>query len=289
MTLWRLLCRPERFVLAWHESILTMAEPDFFGCDIKLHRVRENVDALYHDVLERVGWHGPTNAVTVGMDFNSEMTEYHLWVESVPRELVTYWGVLIGEALHNIRSALDHLAWQLVITGSDPSPRRPSDVQFPIYDTSTKFDRNVDRRLPGVIDDYRTLIKGLQPYERGKLPEFQRYGAPLGRLARLSNRDKHQVVTPVLLVGEYRPRFECERDCVIRDVIVDEGPLKVGAEFPIVRVLIETTGTQPQMAVKGKMSFQIALEDGQAAPVALTEIAGEAYRAVSIVSRVGVW
>jgi hypothetical protein len=34
------------------------------------------------------------------------------------------WGLVVGDVLHNLRSALDHLAWQLVLAnGKSPTSR----------------------------------------------------------------------------------------------------------------------------------------------------------------------
>ena len=40
------------------------------------------------------------------------------------------WAVILGDAVHNLRSALDHLIWQLVLldTGKDGS----NEHQFPV-------------------------------------------------------------------------------------------------------------------------------------------------------------
>ena len=48
------------------------------------------------------------------------------------------WGVLIGEILHNLRSALDHLIWQLVIleTGAPPTTTKTA---FPIFETAAGY------------------------------------------------------------------------------------------------------------------------------------------------------
>src|SRR5207244_1309840 len=58
-----------------------------------------------------------------------------------------------GDILHNYRSVLDHIAWELVSHGSSwplKDDRAREGVQFPTYDTALKFDENIARRLPGV-------------------------------------------------------------------------------------------------------------------------------------------
>jgi hypothetical protein len=109
-------------------------------------------------------------------------------------------GPIVGDYIQNLRSALDHLAWGMVQNGS-PRGYNPKVVQFPIYSIgrTTKtgqskprtFNSEYKRHLPGVSRYMRALARRHQPYRRGNWH--------LGVLANFSNRDKHQVITPVHL------------------------------------------------------------------------------------------
>jgi hypothetical protein len=71
--------------------------------------------------------------VVVG-EFNRQTSEY------VIRGKVTKptgeIGVIAGDAVHNLRSALDHLAWQLALLNTaKPHPR----TQFPIARSESEF------------------------------------------------------------------------------------------------------------------------------------------------------
>lgn len=219
------------------------------------------------------------------MDFNPEMTEYRLWLRHIPTDLIGRYGVLIGDIAHNLRSALDHLAWELVRIGSDRQPRMPRMVQFPCCDTPGEFRAELGKRLPGVGAEYIAAIEDLQPYKRGKLPQFIQRGAPLKRLVEISNKDKHQVLIPVLAVGEYLPWMKFKRDVQLLDRLVNDGPLEVGAD--IVRCFVQVMGPNPQVEVQGKPSFQIAFEDGRAVAIVLTEIGSEVHRAITVTETIG--
>ncbi len=80
-----------------------------------------------------------------------EMIEGREWVLSadyIPPDLVK-WGLIFGDFIHNLRSSLDHLAYQLAVTASGmPTPPNERVVNFPIYSKRSKFRawRNDSRR-----------------------------------------------------------------------------------------------------------------------------------------------
>jgi hypothetical protein len=92
--------------------------------------------------------------------------------------------LLIGDAVHNLRSALDHLAWQLVIRNG----KVPDRTQFPLYSDRKKFNGRPKSVTEGMSTTDIQQIESMQPYQAG-------YEA-LGILSELNNFDKHR-----LLVG----------------------------------------------------------------------------------------
>jgi hypothetical protein len=88
------------------------------------------------------------------------------------------WGVVLGDILHNLRSALDHLAWTLVARGKRPtdtlSRREQNAVKFPIYKSRQEFNSAIRPTgsgvscLPGVGRAPLAFIRTLQPYRCGK-------------------------------------------------------------------------------------------------------------------------
>ena len=111
-------------------------------------------------------------------------------------------GLVVGDYVHNLRSALDHLAWELVRNGSmkKGSKHKMKQVQFPIYSIGRSTQSNkktfaseIGKNLPGVSREQTRIAKAYQPYHHGRWH--------LGALATLSNRDKHRVLTPTSLVA----------------------------------------------------------------------------------------
>lgn len=98
--------------------------------------------------------------------------------------------VVLGEAVYNLRAALDYAVGQVSLKQSPPeinsSPRRN---QFPIESTPAGFQGRRLTFLAGVGDGVASYIEGLQPYNNC---EWTR------RLAELSNLDKHNQLIDVL-------------------------------------------------------------------------------------------
>jgi hypothetical protein len=78
-------------------------------------------------------------------------------------------SLLIGDCAHALRSALDHLAFQLA-TAYTPSPL-PDGIartsEFPIFDDPTAYQRAAERKLRGVDPRAKDLIETMQPYHGG--------------------------------------------------------------------------------------------------------------------------
>jgi hypothetical protein len=106
------------------------------------------------------------------------------------------WGVLIGEILHNFRSSLDHLVWELVIleTGKPPQPTKAGTTPktgFPVfqYFQGYKSDRGEPLLLRGVGSSAKALIESLQPFSTG-----EGVNSPLWHMKELNDFDKHRTL-----------------------------------------------------------------------------------------------
>lgn len=104
-------------------------------------------------------------------------------------------GVIVGDILHNLRSALDHLIWQLAVIGTGPGERN----QFPIFDTPEQFEQKRKWYLKGVRAEHRALIEECQPYKGGTI------GRALTLIAHLNDIDKHRIVHSGITFGMTGP------------------------------------------------------------------------------------
>lgn len=92
-------------------------------------------------------------------------------------------SVLLGELLHNLRSGLDHVAWQLVLANGGTPNKKTS---FPVLVKR----KNAPLQIVGGISTQAAALAGdLQPYNNASgAPEED----PLHVLSTLNNIDKHR-------------------------------------------------------------------------------------------------
>jgi hypothetical protein len=96
-------------------------------------------------------------------------------------------GAIVGDVVHNLRSALDVLISQLYETGT--GFKAPRHLAFPIDDTRHDFESRSLREVERASKDAVEILKGFKPYKLGN--------PSLWILQQLNNRDKHHVLTPV--------------------------------------------------------------------------------------------
>ena len=105
--------------------------------------------------------------------------------------------LLSGEALYQMRSCLDHLVHQLVLS-NNPSfdIQKSRRHQFPICDTRQGYMSSSGRMINGASQLVRTLIEGEQPYTyRPNAP----HDDPLWCLSELNNTDKHRLIPTTIV------------------------------------------------------------------------------------------
>lgn len=118
------------------------------------------------------------------------------------------WPVLIGEILHNLRSALDHAAYELSERSLQRalSPKEEGASQFPVVREPATFAAEAKRRLPGV-DDVNAIdvIERVQPYPDrpyGYAPSLLEMGAHhIGLLHDWNRFEKHRQA-PVVIASQ---------------------------------------------------------------------------------------
>jgi len=87
-----------------------------------------------------------------------------------------------GDIIQNLRSSLDHLAYQLILAEGN----RPTSANcFPICEDRTAYERDKARRVKGMSTEAKEAIDLLEPYGGGN--------NALWRLHRLNNIDKHRL------------------------------------------------------------------------------------------------
>ena len=114
-------------------------------------------------------------------------------------------SILAGEAIHQTRSALDHIASALVVANKGVITPK---TQFPIFVYSPTNERESHRyedQIRGMSPSAKALIDQLQPFNG---PD--RLDHPLTLLKRLNNFDKHQAL--LVAVAVTKPLFTFDYD-----------------------------------------------------------------------------
>ncbi len=171
------------------------AMADFRSAMTKLGRAREHLNRLKEELVE----FNESNSLTLRMDKDFDTAD-----KLVRRVVVAdfipppdSWGPLIGDAVANMRAALDHAVWALVVDDRSDSPSETDarKVQFPIHDTASAFGK--DRLLQVANQVVVDAIEQCQPYN--DRDDTLTDGHPLETLRALSNIDKHRALHVVSL------------------------------------------------------------------------------------------
>jgi len=123
----------------------------------------------------------------VGTKRNPQTRQLIYYVVSV-REGPAIVNVIAGEVLQSLRSALDHLAYQLVLVGTgQPGPF--NHVYFPIFNSAQEYEAEKLRQIKGMRKKAIDAIDAVKPYKGGN--------ETLWRLHKLNIVDKHRLLVTV--------------------------------------------------------------------------------------------
>jgi hypothetical protein len=134
------------------------------GIRLKLYRAVDH----FRDIDVAIGemFRSENKAKAAGHHYDPDREEL---IVSLPKQLPIDPRItlIIGDCIHNVRSALDHLVFQLAILNR-AEPEAASSVSFPVYLTSGQFRNATKGKIEPFIDASAfTEIKKLQPYETG--------------------------------------------------------------------------------------------------------------------------
>jgi hypothetical protein len=149
---------------------------------LKVERAKKHILELQADVQ---GFYETKPYLTVAQrDPNTRQIVYSLAVCSEPPDR---FPLITGDVLQNLRSALDHLLWQLVeVAGNTPG----SVNAFPICESLSEYQSpRTDRKVQGIAQVAKKAIDATKPYRGGD--------DTLWKLHRLNNVDKHRLLITV--------------------------------------------------------------------------------------------
>lgn len=163
------------------------------------------------------------------------------------------WALMAGDCVHDLRSALDNLAFALALLKCDP-PLRPAEIYFPVFDDAEAFNAKAGRTLKQLPEDAANLLSACQPFHRGA--DVKRDALLL--LHHLDNHDKHRLPQVVLLsvnqhnhVAEMTFSSDAEAAAAAPpEVTAHDGAIEPG------NVLIEVRVKRPIARLSGNVNIE---------------------------------
>jgi hypothetical protein len=234
------------------------------GVFAKLDRADEHLESLETEVA-RFLYGNPYEVVG---ELNREESAWY-FILRIHRAPPVRISTIIGDIAHNLRSALDHLVWQLVLA-SGGNPREQN--AFPICLYRDTWRKAAPRRLAGLRSPTAVAeIQRLQPYLR-RHASGAPVRHPLAVLNRISNIDKHRLMLPAIgaLEGLGSEGWYAANQDVgdITDTLVLPLPgSTLKDKTPLVRVsLAGPLGDQPEVKMYGLKPFRVILGKGGLPP-----------------------
>jgi len=159
-----------------------MINPDpMLGPKLKVDRAKRHL-ADFEAALQAFFAEKPYELVS-NPDMQTGEVVYRIKVHKcLPDEL----SIIVGDVVHNLRSALDQMVCALVrangqqVTGGNA---------FPILGSAKSFEERSSVKLKNVSFKAARFIRRLKPYQGGN--------APLWMLSELDNMDKHNAIVPI--------------------------------------------------------------------------------------------
>lgn len=248
------------------------------GARAKLARADEHLDALDRAVLQAIEPHADRLRFEVRQDGDW----YVMTTEPIPVEFPLRLSAICGDAVQNLRSALDYVVFELVSAAGEKPSRYNA---FPIYTRRRDFDNRVvhpnqPKRSPLYGLDPKgepwTIIEAAQPFHASRLRDamFSRLAA----LSGLSNRDKHHAL-PIQKTFADVDRVEqaigWSPDAILLERTEIPQPISFKKRTEVTRLRFDPAGPEPKVYVQGEFPLIPSFGDERCqAPVgALRDIA----------------
>jgi hypothetical protein len=127
-----------------------------------------------------------TNPHTIRREDDFKSGQVTFYVEQVP-VIPDDLALMLGDAIHNLRSTLDHMAHALVKASGGTTDQYTA---FPIFDDSKGYSALSRGKVPGLREPCYEILDRIQPYKDG-------WGHLLWQLHRLDIVDKHRLLLTI--------------------------------------------------------------------------------------------
>lgn len=255
------------------------SEHPLAGCEQKLRRAHTHFKQLKAEIADLVpnGFRPATFRTDAKPNAKDTLWTFVETVTPLPLALST----IIGDIVHNQRSTLDLLVFELGFLGmrGKTIPRRTA---FPISTDRANWrsDYVQNTFLQGVLREHRTMLYRLQPcYRRKDNPSAatlrRRKPSLAVHLHNLWNEDKHRMIQLVAMTPhEISPVIRYRGCDPLGHPMLGTGflghALKAGTE--VLTIPIQPTTVDPQVSVDVEVAFQVCLGNGMPVLVTLAHV-----------------
>ncbi len=212
------------------------------GIREKLKRAEENIVNLEREIGFFLNYGAYVSVSDNNVQAIKKLRELHL-----DRKVPVRFSVLAGEVIHQMRSSLDHLAWQL--SSKTYREKHPVAIEFPIFKKDPAKENKTKeyaRKVQGVSPTAKAIIERLQPY-KSNLPDSHL----LQIIHKMDITEKHQEL--ILITSAFRhiryPGWKLPRN---RGSVIQSD-----AKFPH----FDVSKFDPKMDVMGQVSAQVAFAE----------------------------
>ena len=229
---------------------------DFNGARLKLQRAESQAKQIRREFAE---WFSvENNPYSLSVENDGSAREW--WVVwRVHKPLPEMWPVRIGEIVHNLRSALDHVIYEASAPAPDGNPL--AGTEFPIFLEEEPYRKT--RRGGGLYK-----IRGLSPEAKAFVERCQPFtcGNPKGHflwiLQELSNADKHRLLnfaSTYNIKGDMIMEWEPAVSGIEWTRLTSQGKLEDGAEF--FRICVTGASPDTKADVTGQFAYAVLFDE----------------------------
>jgi hypothetical protein len=223
---------------------------DLSGVDVKICRAKAHAA----DLTQRVKAATEPDRYAVVRQVNADGSVHSYFIDNPP-QVPASWSAIVGDLLHNLRSALDHLAWQLVLlTGGTPDPLK---TVFPIrypgaVPAAAPEIYGLDTTHPAAFDILRA-VDLLQPYHtwnKGST-DLLWYVHDLNRI------DKHRKLL-VAVTASYQAAYGLPIEAVPTLDYLTPHPLEDGDQA----LVVQLPHPLPNLYLNPNLTLEVILQGG---------------------------
>lgn len=157
-----------------------MSSDRFASIWLKLDRAKHHTD----DLKRKIDAYLDSGPYEIGPNEEGDGQIVKNVLQPFPSDI----SVVLGDAVHNIRTALDHFAYEVATTGQ-------GHVYFPVWTQpaapkNSQWETKIKKEVPGARGDVLKALLAIEPYETGKHQW-------IWELHRLDIIDKHHLLVPI--------------------------------------------------------------------------------------------